>query len=135
MVPSLRNRHRVIWMVLAFLLPIGFALAVWSIPNYPGFNVMPAESNNEDYCKITYSKNSLNGVFVSLELLKPIISPAPVLKAKPSGAKEFIVLGGLGAVGDYKFKWGEAASFKFPVDFRIEDLVTEQVVTEIKSTK
>jgi len=32
MTPSLRKRHRVIWLILALLLPLLFGLAIWSIP-------------------------------------------------------------------------------------------------------
>lgn len=33
MIYSLRKRHRTIWYILAILLPILFALAIWLVPN------------------------------------------------------------------------------------------------------
>ena len=32
MSPKLRKRHRLVWTILAILLPVLFLLAIWSIP-------------------------------------------------------------------------------------------------------
>ena len=116
MVRSLRKRHQFFWLIIAVLLPINFALAVYLIPPFPFQNridteipdalpLIIREIDHENY-KLNLRSDDHENYQVELFIKKPLKSPAPALFLDKKGNNKISdsdFIGNLGSRGLYRF--------------------------------
>jgi hypothetical protein len=139
MKPSLRSRHRQIWVILAILLPIGWFASVWSIPapvrQQPVRPALPPP-----FARILKTQTTTGFLFnlredpagtqkqIEVFILKPLETPGIQLYAKgaPNGHDQ--LLGALQTRGVYRFNLD--STLTAPV-FRLEDPIHNKTVSTV----
>ncbi|MEM7101865.1 MAG: hypothetical protein AAF502_01965 [Bacteroidota bacterium] len=117
MIRSLQSTHRVIWLILAIALPVGFVLALMSKPVIP-LDEPVLRSSNDAFSQVlkNASTNEFDvnlrggddGVPKQLEVIikKPLTSPSVVVYANFDGNPDIekdVLIGNLGPQGTYRF--------------------------------
>lgn len=121
MIPSLRRRHRLIWILWAILLPLGFVLAIASIPRpvYHPTDTQQAEAYPEVIVKqesesISASLREDQGLKqIELNLKKAYIAPSTYVylsKESFESPDQAQLLGALTSPGTYRFNLDSASS-------------------------
>ncbi len=140
MVPELRKRHRLVWQVWAFLLPIGFIFAILVLPKQMPVNQLPiareapfgniAQSESTDV--LTASLRAQAGSpnkQLEIKLKKPLDVPL----AQVFWQNTF--LGNLGAKGTHRFTLDSALLVNPPYLLEIRNPIDQAVFQKITFTK
>ena len=117
MILPLQKRHRLIWSILAILLPIGCISAYWSICEIPINENTPKEvtsigekfnTREDDWFKIIERKSELNDSTLyqlSIEVKKSINQSATVVYiSETDNIEQETAIGQLNSKGIYYFK-------------------------------
>lgn len=138
MIYSLRQRHRLIWSVLAGLLPLGFLAIVWLTPTQSAFNVPPPPSNkqvkeiglqeNAEMCVRLVESKTEQKRWLEVQLKEEVSIPLPYLLLQgPNGQKQ--ALGALHSRGKAHYIIPE--NLRFAPKYRVA--LRSQLTKEIHS--
>lgn len=147
MTPSLRSIHRRIWYALALLLPLGFIIAVISIPGAvadPGFSghqpeafPVVARSGGTDKYPVALRKaeNQGNQFQVELTVTEPLTVPSALVyfSIRPEGGPEDgLLLGSLGSTGTHRFNLNLPETMPKALYLYLYDPVNQEVFQILK---
>lgn len=136
MVPELRKRHRMIWMLWAVLLPIGFVLAIRSLPQKgysPELTGIPmgkapktvASARDGNVLAALHAGPDGRVKQLELRLLEPLASgPAALYWQKA-------YLGRLGSKGTYRFVLDSTMTSASPFQLEIRDPIRNKPLHQI----
>jgi len=136
MIPKLRKRHRVTWLVLAIMLPVLFILGVSAIPGDEPYNgdlylftkaQIGKETDSKDlgYISFNLREASENRRQIEVMVKKPLTAPSNKLVIKGANFGEYYVREILGSQGIYRFNWRDS----------VEQAYQILLVDQIKQTK
>lgn len=115
MILKLRKRHRLIWLVLALVLPLGYLVALKARPAPIGTSAgtidsvkttMLKELVNQPTLKAWFSKDGLNGYYLEIDLTLAATHPLAnfyLTNAPDADIKTGRLLGVVGAQGHQRF--------------------------------
>ncbi len=140
MVPELRKRHRMVWQVWAFLLPVGFVLAILVLPkkgwqpnlieNTPiALPNLEQTQENEWLVASIRTQPALSDKQLEIKLKKPLNIPS----AQVFWQNAF--LGSLGAKGTQRFGLDSALLVKPPFLLEIRNPIDQTVFQKIMFKK
>lgn len=117
MVPALRQRHRQIWLALAFILPVAYITAILTLRPPVGVGQLPFEEPApvaagpaEENFRVAVRAGTSDGErLIEVTVLRPLTVPAAVVSVERSGRIPQ-VLGQLGPVGVYQFTLDSAST-------------------------
>ncbi|MCB0618313.1 MAG: hypothetical protein KDC43_14155 [Saprospiraceae bacterium] len=143
MTPSLRRRHRLIWVVSAFLLPILFIAALWVIPEPAidgDFNPPTArpysepigQASTEAFSGVLRRDGNLPGWQLEVQLKEHLAAASIQLYLAENGQRRRL-LGHLQAPGSYFFHFfPEAAPSTDVLELQLYDGIKRQALKELR---
>jgi hypothetical protein len=131
-IPELRQRHRFIWRILAFILPISFGWAFLLLPPVPiqeplhmgTVEGLPVLEQTRETAWLIVRLRAANATTKQLEIVLKHPMPAPA--AQVFWQNSF--LGSLGAKGIHRFALDEALLAEPPYTLEIRDPVNKIIV-------
>ena len=130
MIPSLRNRHRLIWIGLSLLLPLLFVAAVLVIPQTAYQDLLP-QATAEAYPTVLRSHDTEAFLFnlrenaqgqkqLEVVLKEILVTPTATVSLSGNAGSE-VVLGQLGSQGVYRFNWEDATPAPEAIQVKIRE--------------
>ena len=139
MTPTLRKAHRYIWYTLAGALPLGWAAAIWVMPDTvwqqpvrPGqpdaLPTLVLSKQSGDFVVNLRQKRTGTRQQVEFLVTKPLTqaNTSVILEGQPE-----VLLGALGPRGTWRFDLDSLAAARRPFRLRLEDRIAHKVLRTI----
>jgi len=139
MTPTLRKAHRYIWYTLAGALPLGWAAAIWVMPDAvwqqpirPGqSDPLPAlvlSKQSGDFVVSLRQNRAGTRQQLEFQVTKPLAqaNTSVILEGRPE-----LLIGALGPRGAWRFDLDSLAAGRRPLRLRLENKITHQILRTI----
>lgn len=140
MIPSIRKKHKFIWVLLGVILPMLFVFGYKAIPekvNYEGDVYLNStkgigeivDAKDLEFVKINLREAKNHQKQIEVVIKKPLVSPSNHLVVKGFNFGEFYVEEVLGSTGIYRWNWSDSVELAYQVQLidKINNIELEKI--------
>lgn len=144
MIPALRRRHKIIWVLMAILLPVGFLLAYKALPidvvQEQKFEPIEASVGDmvstwrDHSVQLTLRQGKHHERQIELEIMQPLGQPIHKLVVKGHNFGDVYVQETLGSVGTYRWSWEDSVEVAYQIQI-IDVVHRKEMVKQVLKVK